>query len=154
MIHFFVECKLRNPLNGSHGYWASAAGWRKRLREKTRVTALCSEFARRRDRAFAARPKRVEFRAHVWNLYDQDGLRAALKPVLDGCRDCGLIHSDGPGSGHVFAYAQQIDRARRGVEVTVDLLAERQAQGEPEQPGRPERDERGENLGGDPAAAV
>lgn len=42
--------------------------------------------------------------ARVWNLFNDDGLRAALKPVRDGLMDARVIHSDGPRSGHGFVY--------------------------------------------------
>jgi hypothetical protein len=55
----------------------------------------------------------------VGALWDDDNLPAAIKPVRDGLVDGRVIHADGPESGHTFVYRQVVDRARRGVEITV-----------------------------------
>jgi len=60
--------------------------------------------------------------AHTWNHWDdEEGVNAACKPLRDGLVDARVIHSDAADSGHVFSYAQIVDRARRGVEITVEL---------------------------------
>ena len=65
-------------------------------------------------------PKDIRFVAWVWNLMDDDGLRAAIKPVRDGLKDAQIIHDDGPKSGHRFSYDQAISREERGVWILVD----------------------------------
>jgi len=48
-----------------------------------------------------------------------DGLRASLKPCIDGLVDAGLLDSDADAAGHLFLFAQEIRRNRRGVKITV-----------------------------------
>lgn len=113
---WFIPGRLRNPLNGSHRHWATRFQWGKDWRTKTAFLIL-----RERPRYRADAPKRIAFRARVWSLFDDDGLRAALKPVRDGLRDAGIVHDDSPRSGHEFVYEQVVDRRRRGVEVRVEV---------------------------------
>ena len=118
----FVPGALRNPLNGSAGrHWAVRARWARQWRGATAMLVRAFERGAAPD---PAAPKRVTFVAHVWQRFDDDGLRAALKPVRDGLGDAGLIHDDSPRSGHVFDYRQLVDRRRRGVEIVVELLGE------------------------------
>ena len=115
----WVPGRLTNPLNGSHKHWAVKARDRKGWRE---VTALCVGSAMRiANWGYAPFfPKVVILTAFTWNTYDDDGLAAALKPVVDGLRDARLIHSDDPQSGHRIERRQVIDRKHRGVEVVVE----------------------------------
>ncbi len=65
-------------------------------------------------------PKRITLAAQVWNLFDaHDGLRGALKPVVDGLVDAGVIHSDAHDCGHTFIYEQEVNRKAMGVCITV-----------------------------------
>lgn len=115
---FFLPWKLTNQLNGSHGHWAPRAKDRKRLREASHV------LARRMTRpltAEASRPKRITFELRTWNPWDDDALAAACKPLRDGLMDAGVIHQDGPASGHRFVYTQSVARHQRGVWVTVEI---------------------------------
>ena len=118
LVAVWVSGKLVNPLN------ASAWGWQKRSRTakawKERVAVALMESPNHGGH-MARTPKRVLFTASTHNRMDSDGLQAALKPVRDALVECGVIHDDGPDSGHIFGYWQQIDRARRGVEIRISL---------------------------------
>ena len=86
-------------------------------------------------RVIPTHPKRVTLTGHVARLFDQDGLRAAMKPVVDALQiereirkggaligwhvGAGIIHHDGPGCGHVFEYAQVVKKPY-GVTITVE----------------------------------
>ena len=72
--------------------------------------------------AVALRHKRVRFLAHVFRLFDSDGLQAAIKPCRDALVECHVLSGDGPRDGNEFLYDQEIDRARRGVTIRVSLL--------------------------------
>ena len=138
LLSVFIPGKLRNPDNGSHRHWSAVAreraDWRRHTFETVRVEGLLSRLV-----VDAPIPKRIRFRAHLWSLFDSDdGLRSALKSVKDALgpstpiyrkgRLVGhapgvhVIHSDAPGCGHEFIYAQIIDRAHRGVEILVEAL--------------------------------
>ena len=68
------------------------------------------------------RPKRVTFTAYVFREWDDDNLRAALKPHRDALKDVGLITDDAPSSGNVFEYRQKVERPKVGVEIVVEPL--------------------------------
>jgi hypothetical protein len=57
--------------------------------------------------------------AHTFNRFDDDGLRNACKPILDGLVDAGVLHSDAPIAGHLVTYDQRIDRKHRGIQITI-----------------------------------
>lgn len=132
-MSFFVPGKLVNPLNNRKGWravWAVSKGWR----ERTAVIAGLSVPPRSPLRAQPSTPKRVTFQAQVSRRFDDDGLRAALKPVRDALMPsarsrsrrgyalgCGVIHSDAPDSGHEFLYEQVVDRQNPGVQITIEL---------------------------------
>jgi len=120
-ITFFVPGKLRNPLNGAHGHWATAAKERQRWRWKTKLAFLALPTRKVFPLDYTA-PKRVWLIAHTWNAMDTDGLVASLKSVRDGLMDCGLIRSDAPEAGNVFTYEQRVKRKERGVWITVETL--------------------------------
>ena len=123
----WVPGRLRNPLNRGKGeHWGKAARERKQWRERTRL--CCAEAMQRAKITPGMHEggvwhpgyhKLVVITAYVWNLYDEDGLAAALKSVVDGLKDAKLIHDDGPKSGHTFERRQVINRKHRGVEVVV-----------------------------------
>ena len=70
-------------------------------------------------------PKRVSLLATTAKAMDTDGLQVALAPVRDALIECGVINGDAEKDGHRFVYSQQINRARRGVEIRVRLRSER-----------------------------
>ena len=123
----WVPGHLRNPLNGNRVHWSVAAKERKGWRQRT---MLCCMDAMRRAGIKPGRedggiwhpkwPKLIVLTAYVWNLYDEDGLAASLKSVVDGLVDAKLIHDDGPTSGHTVRRRQVINRKHRGVEVVVE----------------------------------
>lgn len=115
-LEVFVPGPLYNPLNGPHGHWAQRAWWVRNVRTRTHGALL---HAQALGRCSPAAPKRIEFLAQTGGTWDDDNLRAGLKPVRDALQDAGIIHSDAPRSGHVFVYAQVIDRAHRGVRITI-----------------------------------
>ena len=117
ILDLFLPGARSNPLNGSHRHWSVRARWAKTWRTKAHLLVGAARGARGFD---PATPKIIRFVANLWNLMDEDGLRASLKPTLDGLRDAGVIHSDGPNSGHLFVYGQRIDRAQRGVRILVE----------------------------------
>lgn len=118
----FIPGRLRNPLNGSWGFWAKHARLAKDWRTRTTQAVLVEGLVRKTPRLFhPTEPKHVTFTAHTWNHWDADeGINAACKPLRDGLVDARLIHSDAADSGHVFSYKQVVDRARRGVEIAVE----------------------------------
>src|SRR5262245_39126618 len=110
----FVPGDLANITNRRSGRFGNRWGvaeYKKRWRVNVRVMFLASKLGLRDP----ATPKVVTLTASTWNTMDEDGLRSALKPVLDGLVDCGLISGDAPSDGHTFHYAQKIDRRKRGV---------------------------------------
>lgn len=114
MISVFVGGKLMN-LKSNRAHWSSAISYKRVWRQKVKLAVRLSTLAR--DPTV---PKTVTLAANVWNLFDeQDGLRAALSPVLDGLRDGGVIDDDSPRSVHTFCYTQEINRAQMGVTLTV-----------------------------------
>jgi hypothetical protein len=119
-IVFFVPGKLSNPLNGSWGswrkHWRIARDWRERTVQYAACALDWTPLARGSERT----PKRVTFRAHTARPWDEDNIRAAVKPLRDGLMNARLIHDDSPTSGHLFVYEQVVDRTRRGVEITVE----------------------------------
>ena len=118
ILDIFLPGELSNPLNGSHRHWSVRARWAKIWRTKTHLLVSARPEVRGLD---STAPKIIRFVANLWNLMDEgDGIRAALKPVLDGLRDARVIHSDGPGCGHLFVYGQRIDRRQRGVRILVE----------------------------------
>lgn len=120
LLDVWIPGKLVNPLNGSHGHWSTRARWAKTRREQAQTVYLAYICVTGR-RAVPSAPKIVTFTARVWNEFDDDGLRAALKPHRDALKDMRLIQDDRPSAGHEFRYHQQIDRTRRGVAVRVEV---------------------------------
>jgi hypothetical protein len=125
VLTVFVATKLVNPTN-ARGSWHAGAGRARQQREAVASVV----WAALRDphagiqwhiTAKPTTPKMIHFCAHVGRRFDTDGLVSSLKHVRDGLQDCGLIANDGPDSGHIFTYAQVVDRARRGVQITVTL---------------------------------
>lgn len=120
----FIPGPLKNPLNGSHGHWSKHRRWAKDWRERThQILWLALRNDLHRVKADAACPKTITFRAYTYNAVDDDNLRAMLKPCRDALKDARIIDDDGPRSGHVFLYEQQIARASRGVEISWDLTS-------------------------------
>ncbi len=127
-FRFFVPVHLEGTANARG---AARSGWalsrRARLhKEATYAAALTAARGARAPRGVeawpTARPKRVAFLALLHNHVDDDHLPFLLKHVRDGLKGAKLIHDDSKRSGHVFVYDQAIDRRRRGVEITVELL--------------------------------
>ncbi len=120
MLQVFVPGPLRNPMNGSHGHWSKHARWARQWRERTHLAVLEAgvSWAGLREN----QEKRVTFLLHTHNRVDSDALGPMVKPCRDALIDVGLIRDDGPNSGNVFEYAQKIDRARRGVRITIEAL--------------------------------
>ena len=120
VLRVFVPGIVTNQLNGAQGWhWSRVAKERKEWRART-VTMVRS---RRHEAPFVPTvPKRITFTAHVWSRFDDDSLPATMKSVRDGLIDAGLIHADGPTSGHVFEYKQIVDRQRRGVQIEARAL--------------------------------
>ncbi len=121
-----------NPLN-ARLHWAARA---RRARAQRDAVALAVWSALRVPQPDArglvwtitARPhdpKRVELVAHTARPMDSDGLSASLKAIRDGLMDAGLIHDDGPTSGHTFRY-RQVQDGHRGVRVRVTRRPRRQ----------------------------
>jgi hypothetical protein len=130
ILAVWVDGKLTNPLNGQYVHWTKHRRWAKTWRERAGEAlafAMENEFLRFRGsaaRTIAAVPKAITFRAHVAREWDDDGLRAGLKPIRDALKDLHVIDDDRPSAGHVFTYTQIINAkrdARRGVEIRVTL---------------------------------
>lgn len=132
---------LINPMNSTMFLWKHRRWARTRREQSAEVArvALLRDFVWR-DVEPAA-PKRVEFLAIVPKRFDDDGLRAALKPSRDGLADARLIHHDGPKSGHLFLYAQHGTRSSApGVHVTIALAEDAYAEPNHPREGDDERD--------------
>lgn len=117
----FIPGKLRNPLNGSWGGYLKHARIAKAWRELTAAEILVTWINAGRPRRDPRAPKAITFTAHVAAGWDDDNLPAAIKPIRDALVGT-VIHSDAPDSGHEFRYAQIIDRAHRGVAITIEAL--------------------------------
>lgn len=136
----FVGGRLRNPLNGSYGHWAKHARWARDWRERTHL-AIFEAVAAGPEAVFRAAqrmdpkaPKRVTFAALVPSRFDDDNLAACCKPLRDALKDAGLIHHDGPQSGHAFVYKQKAARgagAVHGVRIGISLLPTLEGHDEP-----------------------
>lgn len=112
----FLAGKLMNVANNRE-HWRTRHHYTKTWREKVKLSPF------RCLRWIPEYPKRIRLEAKVWNLFDaHDGLRGALKPVVDGLVDVGIIHSDAPDCGHIFEYEQAIDRKSLGVRITIEAL--------------------------------
>jgi len=131
ILEVFVPGKLTNPLNGSlsRAHWSHKHRWSTAWKAATWVeTAKLWTGPGPTPTWTPEQPKRVTFMAHTARLFDETGLRAALKPAEDALMGWPqahpthwrLIHSDAPDSGHVFVYDQVIDRAQRGVRITIE----------------------------------
>lgn len=136
IFRIFLPGETQNPLNSRKHWrvvWAHSADWRKR-------TASAAIFATRplRPPIDPKAPKRITLFVHRKRLLDStDGLRASLKPVVDGLcphkaymrkgrlvsqPGANIIHSDAPKCGHDFVYDQVVDRMNVGVWITVEYL--------------------------------
>ena len=120
-VIFFVPGKTRNLLNASGLHWRMRQRYHKEWRTKVKAMALVSGAASKPGSPESRVPKQIRIHAMVWSLYDFDGLCSALKPILDGLVDSGVIDRDGPNSGHQIDYSQEVSRARPGVEIAVAL---------------------------------
>lgn len=118
-VQCFVSGKLKNPLNGAWGHWSREARYRQNWKLNTRAVILRALHG---QTVCLSRHKRVTFIAQTWGLFDDDGLRAALKPVRDALVGL-VIHADDPRSGHVFEYKQVVERQNRGVNIRVRGLS-------------------------------
>lgn len=139
LLAVWVPGALTNPLNGSHGHWEKHRLWAKDWRERAGTALLIAitnrgrfialAFSDAREGLVAMREivtgqKAVTFIAYVAREWDEDNLRAGLKPVRDALKDMRVIDDDKPSAGHTFTYEQRVDRtkgARRGVEIRVRL---------------------------------
>ena len=123
-LRVFVPCVLKNDSQTSGVHWGPRA---KRARQQ--IDAVCAAvLGTLRAHGMSLRasptvPKSIEFVAyHPPPAFDEpDGLAAATKHVRDGLRHAGIIANDAPQDGHVFAYAQVLTKAHRGVLVTITL---------------------------------
>lgn len=122
-VTIFVPGPLRNPLNGSRGVWQKHARWARQWRERAGTAFLVE-----RQRRFGKwpwppeAPKRITFLAQTWATWDDDALRAGLKPIRDAVRDARIVVDDAPKWGHEWVYAQVINRGHRGVMITIEVL--------------------------------
>jgi hypothetical protein len=111
----FIPGSIHNYANG-RVHWRTESAYRKQWRLGV---ALVARGLRWPAEAMPDAPKRVHLLAWTFNAFDDDGLRNACKPVVDGLVDAGVLHSDGPASGHHVTYDQAIHRHERGVWITI-----------------------------------
>lgn len=119
LFKVFVPGKVRRQDNGSQGSWRAKAGYRKAWQNRVRAHLL--EASVHMMKLDPTAPKTVRLIANVFNLYDFDGLAAALKPIPDALVKGGVLHSDRmfAQSGHLILRAQRIDRSMEGVTIDV-----------------------------------
>ena len=123
LIGLFVPGRLTNPLNGSHRHWSARAKWATWWRMTTAKVVVATR-ARRHGAWWRVvppltQPLVVSFEACVGGRWDDDNLRAALKPVRDELA-LALGRSDGPTGGITWTYTQRIvPPGDRGVRVTI-----------------------------------
>ena len=128
-LTIFVPGRLTNPMNGPHGHWSTRAKWAREWRQRTGAAILHHVAQHRAGRQLGPYGERlgvvlgeamhVSFLLHTWNAVDSDALGPMVKPCRDALIDMRLIHSDAPDSGHVFEYAQVVNRKARGVTITI-----------------------------------
>jgi hypothetical protein len=102
-LRVFLPINLRNPMNGSWGSWQKHARLMRQMRDQaTTALYLATTPAQRTEISVYARaPKRITFRAYVGHLWDEnEGIPPACKPYRDSLVTMGVIHDDGPRSGH------------------------------------------------------
>ena len=120
-----VPLKPVNPLNARESHFTR---YRRGQREREALAAALLLELRTRGVSITAKPeapKRVTFTVHAKRLYDEgDNLASVAKHLRDELISLGLIHADGPDSGHVFRYAQRVAKPT-GVEIRVELTDER-----------------------------
>jgi hypothetical protein len=122
LVAIFVRGKLVNTKN-ARLHWKNEARYKREWRERVAEVLLETGW-RNPGPEQAAIPKCVLLLGNVHGLMDEhDGLRVACAPIVDALQQAGVIHSDAPDSGHVFGYAQRIDRGQRGVEIRVSRRA-------------------------------
>jgi len=121
ILTVFVPGKVRRQDNGSQGSWRKRAGYRKAWRQRVEAFVLSSGY--RYNKIDPITPKTIRMIANTFNLFDEDGLGAALKPHVDALVSSGIIHSDKPfsHSGHLILKGQQIDRQNEGVRILVNV---------------------------------
>lgn len=117
-FRIFVPGPLRNPLNRKP-CWQAEHRYRTTMKEGV-ANALLALGCWRGALGTPALRKSVVFTAHVYHRFDSlENLRACLKGIPDGLKECGIIDDDRDSAGHTFAYDQAVDRARPGVEIEV-----------------------------------
>lgn len=108
-------------MNDHKAHWSKHRIWSRE--QKSRVEMAILAAVGRHHGMIASAPKRVTFRMFAAGEWDDDNLRAALKPARDALKSMGIINDDRPSAGHEFVYTQSPDRRRgayRGVEITVE----------------------------------
>lgn len=131
LLAIWVPGKLKNPLNGPQYGKQKFVQSRYRRDWKDRVALALFEIRWRAEGKwfvptgaldnYPTGPTRVLLTASVHQKFDSDGLQAACKPIRDALVECGVVSGDAERDGHVWEYAQRIDRARRGIEIRVRL---------------------------------
>lgn len=122
VIEFFLSTRLIS-LNRRPAHWAMSSRIARKQRDAVAQVVLVTLGRKWHLKAAASRPKRVVFTAYLARLMDDDNLRGAIKAARDGLVDSGLLHDDGPTSGHEFIYTQTPGTARqhRGLRIAVSL---------------------------------
>ena len=117
LFRVFVPGKVRRQDNGSQGSWRAKAGYRKAWQSRVQIHLM----QHRHLKIDPTTPKTIRLIANTFNLFDDDGLAAALKPIPDAMVKAGIISSDKPlrQSGHLILRAQRIDRSMEGVMIDV-----------------------------------
>lgn len=118
LVDVFVPGRLTNPLNGPHRHWSQRARWAKEWRTRVVIHVGAALGQQGGRLPAAAAPKRITFMARTGRTWDDDNLRAGLKPVRDGLIAAGVIDDDG-GDRHEFVYRQHVDRRHPGVQIVI-----------------------------------
>ena len=121
-LFVFIGGRLVNYLNARPTHWSERHEYNARWRQNVLAILLSKRATYPKGSPESKVPKRIHLHAIVPKRFDShDGLRAALKPAVDGLQDAGIIHSDADGCGHVFDYSQVLGRRQPGVEIGIRL---------------------------------
>jgi hypothetical protein len=132
LLCVFVGGALVNGKNQSRG-WQMKAWGRYKREWKERVAQALLEIGWRRvlhgpPTPLLPRTTLVVQGGGFVNSFVIDA-RLPIVPIRDALVECGVVSGDAERDGHLWEYAQKIDRAHRGVTIRVSLRPPREGRG-------------------------